>query len=64
MHLDVHTSTLGSLTSPTETQDQVQGALLLDVVVREGSAVLELLPGEDQPLLVRRDPFLVLKIKM
>ena len=31
----------------------VEGGLLLDVVVREGSAVLELLSGEDQSLLVR-----------
>ena len=36
--------------------------LLLDVVVGEGPAVLELLPGEDQPLLVRRDAFLVLDL--
>ena len=45
----------------TEPQDEVEGALLLDVVVGEGPTVLELLAGEDQPLLVRGDPLLVLK---
>ena len=38
----------------------MEGALLLDVVVREGPAVLQLLAGEDQPLLVRGDALLVL----
>ena len=40
----------------------MEGALLLDVVVREGAAVLELLAGEDQPLLVRGDSLLVLDL--
>ena len=60
----MHTSTLGSLASPTETQDQVQGALLLDVVVGESPSVLELLTGEDKPLLVRRDALLVLDLSL
>jgi hypothetical protein len=30
----------------------VEGRLLLDVVVRKGAAILELLAGEDQTLLV------------
>merc|ERR1712018_423556 len=34
-------------------EDQVEGRLLLDVVVGQGSAVLELLAGEDEPLLIR-----------
>ena len=33
----------------------MQSRLLLDVVVGEGAAVLELLAGEDQALLVGRD---------
>ena len=45
-------------------EDEVEGGLLLDVVVREGPAVLELLAGEDQPLLVRGDAFLVLGSKV
>jgi hypothetical protein len=42
----------------------VQGGLLLDVVVGQGAAVLQLLPGEDEPLLVRRDPLLVLDLSL
>ena len=38
----------------------MEGRLLLDVVVRKGAAVLELLAGEDQALLVGRDALLVL----
>ena len=34
---------------------QVKGGLLLDVVVSQGAAILELLAGEDQTLLVRGD---------
>ena len=40
----------------------MEGALLLDVVVGESPAVLQLLPGEDQPLLVRGDSLLVLDL--
>jgi uncharacterized membrane protein len=39
-----------------EAEHQVQRRLLLDVVVGQGPLVLQLLPGEDKPLLVRRDP--------
>ena len=35
---------------------------LLDVVIRKGSSVLELLPGEDESLLIRRDSLLVLDL--
>jgi len=44
----------------TKTQDKMQSRLLLDVVVREGSPVLQLLTSEDQSLLLRRNAFLVL----
>jgi len=40
----------------------VEGGLLLNVVIREGSAVLELLSGEDESLLVWWDTFLVLDL--
>ena len=36
-------------------KDQVQGRLLLDVVVAQSATILELLSGEDQALLVGRD---------
>jgi hypothetical protein len=42
----------------------VEGRLLLDVVVREGAAVLELLAREDQALLVGRDALLVLDLRL
>jgi hypothetical protein len=35
----------------------VQGGLLLDVVVRERAAILELLSSEDQTLLIRGDTY-------
>ena len=50
------------LHASTETQHQVQGRLLLDVVVREGAAVLELLSGKDETLLIRGDALLVLDL--
>jgi hypothetical protein len=37
----------------------MEGALFLDVVVGQGAAILELLAGEDETLLVRRDALLV-----
>lgn len=40
----------------------MEGRLLLDVVVGQGSAILELLSGKDQTLLVGRDSLLVLDL--
>merc|ERR1719234_266480 len=40
----------------------MEGTLLLDVVVREGPAILQLLARKDQPLLIWGDPFLVLDL--
>ncbi|EGP91975.1 uncharacterized protein MYCGRDRAFT_33513, partial [Zymoseptoria tritici IPO323] len=48
----------------TEAEDQVEGRLFLDVVVGEGAAILELLSGEAQSLLVRWDAFLVLDLRL
>lgn len=53
---------LSLLTTTSQSQHQVQGRLLLDVVVGQGSAVLQLLTGKDQSLLVRWDTFLVLDL--
>jgi len=53
---------LSLLATTAQSQNQVQGALLLDVVIRESSAVLELLAGEDQSLLIRGDSLLVLNL--
>ena len=52
LHKDLHTA--------TETENQVEGGLLLDVVVTKGAAILKLLSGEDETLLIWRDAFLVL----
>jgi hypothetical protein len=40
----------------------VEGGLLLNVIVGEGAAVLELLSGEDETLLVGWDALLVLDL--
>jgi len=53
---------LSLFSTTTKTQNKVESGLLLDVVVGEGTAVLELLAGEDQALLVRRDAFLVCEV--
>ncbi len=41
---------------------RLQRSYLLDVVVAQGSAILELLSGENQSLLIGRDSFLVLDL--
>jgi len=43
----------------TETEDQVESGFLLDVVVGESTAILELLSGKNQALLVRGNSFLL-----
>ena len=48
----------------TQSEDEVEGRLLLDVVIRERATVLELLAGEDEALLVRGDAFLVLNLSL
>jgi hypothetical protein len=50
------------LHTTTEAEDEMKGRLLLDVVVRQGAAILELLAGENQSLLVRRDALLILNL--
>jgi len=48
--------------STSQSQDQVEGRLFLDVVVRQGSAILELLSSKDESLLIWGDSFLVLDL--
>merc|ERR1711937_693875 len=52
------------LPSTPQAKHKVKCRLLLDVVVRERAAILELLAGKDQALLVRRDPLLVLDLRL
>ena len=44
-----------NLHSTTESEDEMQGGLLLNIVIREGAAILKLLPGKNKSLLVRWD---------
>merc|ERR1711918_29052 len=50
--------------STTEAEHQVQGGLLLDVVVLQGATILELLSSEDETLLVRGDALLILDLSL
>ena len=54
LHEDLHTT--------AQAQHQVQGRLLLDIVVSQGAAILQLLASEDQALLVGRDALFVLDL--
>merc|ERR1712072_93403 len=54
LHKDLHAS--------TKPEHEVEGGLLLNVVVLEGAAILKLLACEDEALLVRWDPLLVLDL--
>ncbi|EOA98709.1 hypothetical protein Anapl_02640, partial [Anas platyrhynchos] len=51
-HKDLHAT--------SQAQDKVESGFLLDVVVRQGATILQLLASEDQPLLVRRNALFVL----
>jgi hypothetical protein len=42
----------------------VQGGLLLNIVIGKRAPVIELLAGEDEALLVRRNPLLVLNLAL
>ncbi|CAL9075871.1 unnamed protein product, partial [Musa textilis] len=54
LHEDLHPT--------SEPEDEVEGGLLLDVIVSKRAAVLELLARKDEPLLVRWNAFLVLNL--
>lgn len=47
------------LATTTQAEHEVKGRLLLDVVVGQGAAILQLLTSKDQALLVRGDTLLV-----
>ena len=51
-----------SVGASSQSQDEVDGALLLDVVVADCPAVLESLAGKNESLLVGWDPFLVVDL--
>merc|ERR1712018_277908 len=51
---DLHTS--------SQSENQMQGTFLLDIVIREGSSIFQLLSSKDQSLLIWWDSFLVLDL--
>ena len=51
---DLHTT--------SESEDEMEGGLLLDVVIGESSSILELLSSEDESLLVWWDTLLILDL--
>jgi hypothetical protein len=53
---DLHTT--------AQTENQVESGFLLNVVVREGAAIFELLAGEDETLLVWGNAFFVLNLRL
>jgi len=55
-HEDLHAS--------SQSQDQVKGTLLLDVVVGQSPTILKLFSSKDQTLLIWRDTFLVLNLSL
>merc|ERR1719206_403171 len=57
------TRTSSHHTTP-QTEDEVKSGLLLDVVIGESPAIFQLLPCENQPLLVWRNSFLVLDFRL
>ncbi|KFW70321.1 hypothetical protein AS28_08317, partial [Pygoscelis adeliae] len=56
LHKDLHAT--------SQAQHKMQGGLLLDVVVRQGASVFQLLASKDQPLLIRGNAFLVLDLRL
>src|SRR5258708_7596406 len=52
------------LHASAETKDEMKGRLLLDVIVRKSPTVFELLASKDEALLVRRNAFLVLDLRL
>merc|ERR1712014_503509 len=53
-----------NLHTTSKSEYEMKSGLLLDVVIRKGSSVLELLSGEDKSLLIGWDTFLVLDLSL
>ena len=54
--------TVSNAVAASETQDEVNGGLLLDVIVSKGAGIVELLAGKDESLLVAGDALPVLDL--
>lgn len=55
-------SGLTDLHASTQTENQVESRLLLDVVIRKSAAVLQLLASENETLLIWGNAFLILDL--
>jgi hypothetical protein len=56
--------TFGTSEASSKSQDQMESGFFLNIVVREGSSVFQLLSGEDESLLIWGDSFLVLDLSL
>ena len=59
-----HTHNYNVLETTVEMQDKVEGAFLLNIVVRKSATVLELFASKDQTLLVRRNTLLIQDLRL
>ena len=49
-------------TSASKSEDEMEGGLFLDIVVRKGSSILKLLTSEDKSLLIWGNTFFILDL--
>ena len=52
------------LTTTSQSEDQVKGRLLLDIIIRQGTSIFQLLASENESLLVRGDSLLILNLSL
>merc|ERR1719222_268860 len=55
---------INHLVATSQSQYKMEGRLLLDVVVGQGSTILQLFTSEDQSLLIWRNSFLILDLSL
>merc|ERR1719222_1502782 len=55
---------INHLVASSQSQYKMEGRLLLDVVVRQGSTILQLFTSKDQSLLIWRNTFLILDLSL
>ena len=51
-------------TTSTETKDQMESGLLLNVIIRKSTSILELLSSKDQTLLIWGNSLLILDLSL
>ena len=64
LHLTGTSKGAMDLTTSTETKNEVESRFLLNVVIGKGAAVLELLSGENQTLLIWGNSLLILNLSL